>query len=248
MIKALSAHPEVDFRDYNNERKTYLGISAGGAVGGTLEEQRKDVEKAFSTNMRQLSREKYLVWTFDTVERLQSTLDPTELKLGEQNIEDTASVTGWLMYQITRLSRATVLLFGRPTDRLQDRLAREIEEVNYNRERNISFKVLDLSVLEENEADEFFQFRSRDNLVLQRALSNDLKMLLKERTGKNPLYMDIALQTIIETGSANSVRDILNQNSRIGGINDVGEVLIQTYMKSGDAQKKDPVGASYPGA
>jgi tetratricopeptide (TPR) repeat protein len=242
LIKALSTHPEVDFRDYNNERKNYLEISTGGAVGGTLEEQRREVERAFSTNMRQLSREKYLVWAFDTVERLQSTLDPTELKLGEQNIEDTASVTGWLMYQITRLSRATVLLFGRPADRLQERLAREIDEVNYDRDRKISFKVLDLTILEDDEVDEFFQFRSRNNIVLQKALDDDLKTLLKERTEKNPLYLDIALQTIIETGSANSVRDILNENRETDGINDVGEILIQTYMNQGTPERKSLLG------
>ena len=241
LIQAFSDHPSVDFQDYHKERKNYTTMSKGGSSGGNLEEQRRNVERAFSSEMRRVAREKQLVWAFDTVERLQSALDPTESRLGEEldtTIADTASVLGWMLYQITRLPRATILLFGREAKRLEARLSAEIKEANYVREKSegpIRFEVTDLSLFSRNEAEQFFALRSEKHTSLKQILTEELKSLMFERTEGNPLLMDIALETILETGKTDGVSKSLTKNK---DIKEVGKLLLQTYMNQGKPEKK----------
>ena len=182
-----------------------------------------------------------MVWAFDTVERLQSALDPTETRLGEEleaSMDDTASVVGWMLYQITRLPRATILLFGRTADRLESRLSTTFKEANYIREKSdgsIRFEVIDLSLFSKNEAEQFFALRSEKHPSLKQILTSELKSLIFEGTEGNPLLLDIALETILETGKTNEIGKVLAKDKNI---KEVEKILIKTYMDQGASEKR----------
>lgn len=238
LIQAFSRHPNTDFQDYYKERRNYAHMSKSGSSGANLEDQRQNVERAFSSEMRRIAREKHLVWTFDTVERLQSALDPTESRLGEleTKTDDTASVLGWILYQITRLPRATILLFGREAQRLESRISYAISEASYVRNKSdgpIQFEVVDLSLFTVNEAEQFFNYRSHNHTQLKHILTDELKSLMFKGTAGNPLLLDIALQTIRETGKTEAVSQALTRN-----INEVGKILLETYMNQGAPEKR----------
>jgi len=244
LIQAFSDHPDADFQEYKRARKAYAIMSKGGSAGGNLEDQRREIEKAFSFEMRGMARDKHLVLAFDTIERLQSALDPTEARLGElgTGIEDTSSVVGWFFYQITRLPRATILLFGREAHRFEERLRSEISEANYNRQKSeglIKMELIDLSFLEEDEVDVFFEFRAQNNLPITRLLTSVLKKSLFEFTEGNPLLLDIALQTISETGKTDTIQKILDKK---GDAAEIGEVLLRAYMSHGTPERKTLLG------
>ena len=238
LIKAFSDNPEIDFQDYHRQVKVFANMSRGGSFGTNLEDQRREIERAFASEMRRIARDKYLVWTFDTIERLQSALDPTEAKLGElgANVEDTASVVGWLLHQVAHLPRGTILLFGRNAERFEKRLRHAIEEANYDRQKTDGtirlvndIEDIDLSSLAEDEVEDFFNFRIQGNESLGQLLTNDLKKSLVEFTQGNPLLLDIALQTISETRKTDEIRDILDKK---GSINEIGEILLNAYMNA----------------
>ena len=239
LIEAFSDHPSIEFQDYQKERKNYTYMSKSGSSGVNLEEQRHNVERAFSFEMRMIAREKHLVWAFDTVERLQSALDPTEIRLGgelETSMDDTASVVGWMLYQITRLPRATILLFGRTADRLESRLSAAFEEANASREKSdgpILLEVIDLSLFSKNEVGQFFALRSEKHPSLKQILTGELKSLMFEGTKGNPLLLDIALETILETGQTHEIVKVLAKDFK-----EVEKILIQTYMSRGSPEKR----------
>lgn len=239
LIRAFSQHEEVDFKEYYEERKIYVKLTTGGTGGPPLEEQRRIVERTFSSEIRKIARENHLVWAFDTIERLQSALDPTEAELGEiGDIEDTASVTGWLLDQITRLPKATILLFGRPADRFETRLKTAIEEANFNRDRtsgNIKFEVKDLSILSKEEAYDLFQFRQAGYPNLKKILTEEIKTLLIECTESNPLLLDIALQAILATGKFDVIRKALDKK---GDMTEAGKILLKIYMDHSSSERR----------
>jgi tetratricopeptide (TPR) repeat protein len=238
LIQAFSKHPNSDFQDYYKERRNYTNMSRSGSSGANLEDQRQNVERAFSSEVRRIAREKHLVWVFDTVERLQSALDPTESRLGEveTKTDDTASVLGWILYQITRLPSATILLFGREAKRLESRLAYAISEASYVRNKAdgpIQFEVMDLSLFTLNETEQLFDYRAENHPQLKHILTDELKSLMFKGTNGNPLLLDIALQTIRETGKADDVSKALTKN-----ISEVGKILLETYMNQGAPEKR----------
>jgi tetratricopeptide (TPR) repeat protein len=241
LIQAFSDHPSIEFQDYQKERKNYTNMSKSGSSGGNLEEQRRNVEKAFSFEMKMIAREKHLVWAFDTVERLQSALDPTEIRLGkelETSLDDTASVVGWMLYQITRLPRATILLFGREAVRLESRLSTAFKEADALREKSdgpIHFEIIDLSLFSKNEVEQFFALRSEKHPSLKQILTGEVKSLMFEGTEGNPLLLDIALETILETGKTNEVGKALAEDK---DIKEVEKMLIKTYMSRGSPEKR----------
>jgi len=241
LIDAFSIHPNTEFLDYQKERKNYTNMSRSGSAGRNLEDQRRNVERAFSSEIRRIAREKHLVWAFDTVERLQSALDPTESRLGEEleaSMDDTASVVGWMLYQITRLPRATILLFGRTAERLESRLSTAFKEASYVREKTdgpIRFEVVDLSLFSRAEAEQFFALRSKKHSSLKQILTGELKSLMFEGTGGNPLLLDIALETILETGKTNEISKVLAKDK---DIKEVEKILLKTYMNQGSPEKR----------
>ena len=97
-----------------------------------------------------------LVMVFDTVERLQSAWDATEHEL-QETLGDTARVYRWLEYQIKRLSRGVILLFGRSASHLETDLSKVIQQTNRLRgpQAQIAFEVKNLDFLNSQER-EFF--------------------------------------------------------------------------------------------
>jgi len=237
LIHAFSDHPNVDFKDYSDQRAVYVKLSQGGTGGPPLEEQRKKVEETFSKEICGIAGEKQLVWVFDAVERIQSAQDPTQARLGELGQpEDTASVMGWLLFQISRLPRATILLFGRPEGKFENRLHLAIDKTDRPRSLgSIHFEVRDLSTLSNEEVQDFFEFQQAKYPPLAKILSPDVKKLLSSSTGSNPLLLDIALQTILETGRLNEVREALKKKDNMS---EVGRKLIDAYMNSGKPERK----------
>ena len=239
LIRAFSKHPEVDFKEYYDERKIYVKLATGGTGGPPLEDQRKFVERAFSAAIRKLARDSHLVLAFDTIERLQSALDPTEAEIGEvEYIEDTASVTGWLLDQITRLPKATILLFGREANRFEDRLKVTIEEANYNRDKAsgpINIEVKDLTLLTKEEADDFFAYRQENYPQLKKILTDETKNILIKQTNHNPLLVDIALQAILATGKVDTICRELDQKG--GDMTEIGKMLVNVYMNNSNPDK-----------
>ena len=237
LIHAFSDHPNVDFKDYFDERAVYVNLSQGGTGGPPLEDQRKKIEKKFSEEICGIAGGKQLVWVFDTVERIQSALDPTESKLGELGyLEDTASVMGWLIFQISLLPKATILLFGRPEEQFENRLRSAIAKAKRERSLgSIKFEVRDLSTLRGKEVQDFFDFQQAKYPPLARILSPEVEELLSSSTGSNPLLLDIALQTILETGKLEDVLDTLQEENSMFG---VGKRLIRAYMNQGSTQRK----------
>lgn len=239
LIRAFSEHPDVDFKDYLDERAVYVKLSKGGTGGPPLEDQRRNIEQAFSREIRGIARDKQLVWAFDTVERIQSALDPTESQLGELgHLEDTASVMGWLIYQISRLPKATILLFGRPAEQFENRMRSAIAEASLDRDRSfgsIQFEVRDLSILSPEEVQDFFAFQKQKYSTLAKILSPDVMELLANSTDSNPLLLDIALQTILATGKLDEVRAALKKKDNMF---EVGKKLIKAYMDHGTAERK----------
>jgi tetratricopeptide (TPR) repeat protein len=237
LIHAFSDHPNVDFKDYFEQRAVYISLSQGGTGGPPLEEQRKKVEQTFSREICGVARDKLLVWVFDTVERIQSAQDPTEARLGDLGqAADTASVMGWLLYQISQLPKATILLFGRPEEQFEKRLRLAIKKADRPKSLgSIRFKARDLSTLSSEEVNDFFQFQQVKYPPLARVLTPEVKELLSSSTGSNPLYLDIALQTILETGKLNDVRKALKKKDNL---TEVGKKLISAYMNQGTDQRK----------
>ncbi|MBV6394253.1 MAG: hypothetical protein KPEEDBHJ_03506 [Anaerolineales bacterium] len=231
LIQSFSQTPEAAFKEYYAERKIYVKLATGGTGGPPLEEQRLIVERTFSSDIRKIARENHLVWAFDTVERLQSALDPTEAALGQiGDLDDTSSVTGWLLNQITRLSNATILLFGRPVERLEPRIQAVIDEANFNRDRSfgrIRFESKDLSFLSEDETSGFFAFREATYPNLKKILTRENKKVLAEGAKYNPLLMDIALQAILTTGKFSDVRKALDKKD---DMSETGKMLLGVYM------------------
>ena len=237
LIHAFSDHPNVDFKAYFDERAVYVKLSQGGTGGPPLENQRKKVEETFSEEICGIASEKQLVWVFDTVERIQSAQDPTEARLGELGQpEDTASVMGWLLFQISRLPKATILLFGRPEKKFENRLRFAIDKADRRPSLGpIRFEVRDLSTLSPEEVQDFFTFQHTKYPALAKILSSDVMDLLSSSTESNPLLLDIALQTILETGKPDDVLHALQgENSMF----EVGKKLISAYMKQGSDQRK----------
>lgn len=239
LIRAFSKNEDEDFKEYHDERKIYVKIATGGTGGPPLEIQRRNVERAFSRDIRSIAQENHLVWAFDAVERLDSALDPTEAEFGKiGEIEDTASVTGWLLDQITRLSNATILLFGRPTKHFENRLKAAIDEENFNRERTperIHFKTRDLSFLSKEEVSEFFRSREKNFPDLKKILTKEIKTALLTHTNYNPLLLDIALQAILVTGKFEAIVKELTEKDKM---KETGKALLNVYMNYSTPERK----------
>lgn len=211
----------IYFTRYEQEREFYESHYKTGVRGSGLEKQRKRIEEAFSDDLAEASNKFFPVISLDTVERLTSAADPVQQELNLS--EDTASVIGWLLYQIEELPRGCVLLFGRHTEYLVKVLKKRFD--NHSR---VKFDLISLDVFSDQDADALITQRQGEFPEL-RILDEESKLNIKIKTNKNPLLMDIALQALIESKNLAETLDALNVGN---SIEQLQENLLNTYRHS----------------
>jgi tetratricopeptide (TPR) repeat protein len=220
LIQAFS-QTGFEFEAYRDARSLYDAWFKGGLVGSSLEEQRRKVERAFAEGLKAVSQDQRLVFAFDTVERLESALDPLQQV---QQDSDTTSVMDWLIYQITQLNSGIVLLFGRRANRFYQKLQTALEEAHRPEP-----ELVDLSTLDTDEAQDFFTNRIQRHPQLERLLDEKLKALLLDGTEGNPLLLDLALLSLLETRDPNYITKALEEPK---GLQTVQRALLNAYMNA----------------
>lgn len=231
LIEALPAGNWFD--TYHSERALYDAWFKGGIVGSNLEVQRQKVEQSFAAGLSGLSRQWYPVLAFDTVERLESGTDPTQRAV--EIFDDTASVMGWLIFQITHLERGTIFLVGRPAKRFEQTLIKHIRHANEERlpELQIHLTPIELLPLDPAEQARFFAYRRQNAPKLRELLTPSLEKLLIESTKGNPLLLDIALQTLLETSKPAKVEEGLRNKK---SVEEVTHALFDAYATTGSVE------------
>lgn len=237
-IEAFATTDRFEFDYFFAQREVYTQMGKAGVVGYPVEKQRQATQDAFADGMRAATTKCYPVIAFDTVERLQSGWDATEFEL-QETLEDTARVYRWLEYQIKRLPRGVILLFGRNAPRLEENLREAIRQTNRVRDpqTKINFEVKDLTFLNSQERQSFFEHRRKIYNALDQLLTPNLVELLVDRTQGNPLLLDIAIQTLLETKRRNRVLTAL-KNSEDASISKVEDELLKAYMESGSPARQ----------
>lgn len=211
----------IYFTKYEQERDFYESHYKTGVRGSGLEKQRKRIEEAFSDDLSDASNEFFPVISLDTVERLASAADPVQRELNLS--EDTASVIGWLLYQIEELPRGSILLFGRPTTLLP-----KILQDKFGDHPRVKFTRVQLGAFSDQDVVEFFDHRQNEFPQLK-YLDKETKQKISTKTLKNPLLMDIALQALIESDKPNETLDALEKGNNIELLQ---EDLLNTYYQS----------------
>jgi len=216
-----------EFEAYREARTMYDIWFKGGIVGSSLEEQRRKVEVAFAEGLKAAAAQQLLVMAFDTIERLESALDPLQQTYPES---DTASVIDWLIFQITQLEKGAVLLLGRQTSHFYQKLCAALEKAG-----RPAPELLDLGALDADEAQDFFTDRAQRYPQAARLLDEDLKALLLERTTGNPLLLDLALLSLVESQNPRSVRQALEGQDNL---REVEKALLSAYMNAFDKSER----------
>lgn len=218
-----------EFDSYDDARGMYDAQFKGGIAGSSLEQQRRKIELAFAQGLQEVSRERYPVIMLDTVERLESAADPTQLVFGF--LDDTTLVTGWLLFQISQLHRGMILLFGRRADRLYHSLENTVQQANRNRPGLVPIQLhhVNLGYLTAQELDKFYADRVLRYSNLARTLTDDLKQALSIATENNPLLLDLALLTLLESADPSAVKRSLQGRA---GMAVLEQRLLQGYMNS----------------
>jgi tetratricopeptide (TPR) repeat protein len=211
----------LEFEAYFEARSMYDVWFKGGIVGSSLEEQRKKVETAFAEGLKRASAQQTLVLAFDTIERLESAVDHLQQMQADR---DTISVMDWLIYQIKRLDKGAVLLFGRRASRFYQQLCDGLAQAQ--RPAPI---LLDLGALDVDEARQFFDDRVQRYPQLTRLLDMDLQALLLERTDGNPLLLDLALLSLVESQDPRCVRQALEHQE---DLQMVTKALLGAYLNA----------------
>lgn len=234
LIQALSPDGS-EFETYQAARELYDAWFKGGIVGAGLEEQRRKVETAFAEGLQEVSKRSRPVLVFDTTERLESASDPTQRELGF--FDDTASVMGWLIFQIGQLRSGVVLLLGRRAERFYQALERAIEQANRDRPglAPIELRRVDLTALDAGELRAFFANRMELYPDLTKLLDDSLMDLLSRRTEGHPLLLDLALQALLETADPAYVRQALAGKD---GVRALERALVEAYMNSLDTDRQ----------
>jgi tetratricopeptide (TPR) repeat protein len=239
--QAFSSAYNIEFREYDIERARYVEKSREGTLGAEIDNQLKAVRNSFADGMQKISQVCYPVMAFDTVERLRTVLDPTQEKLDIQDV-DAPDVFEWLFYQIERLTRGVVLMMGRPASGLEENLNVKVETINLQRKAKgllpVNFIPIALEYLTNTEMETFFNLRIGHSPELKPLLTNDLKALLCIRSHGNPLLLDIALQTLLETKNSRQVHVAL-ENVKANNKQEmqlVEDALLSVYMNSGSIE------------
>lgn len=220
LIEAFS-QTGFEFEAYRDARSMYDIWFKGGIIGSSLEEQRRRVEAAFAEGLKTASAQQLLVLAFDTIERLESALDP----LQQTHLDsDTTSVIDWLIYQIAQRDKGAILLFGRRASRFYQKLCVALKEAH--RPAPI---LLDLGALDVDEAQDFFADRMQRYPQLARLLDANLRALLLERTDGNPLLLDLALLSLVESQDPRYVRRALESQEDLLVVE---KALLEAYLNA----------------
>lgn len=238
-IEAFSSLTGLEFNEYKKQRELYESRSGQVSLPSEVEKQINDIRSAFSQGMEKAIKNIYPVMAFDTVERLQMVLDPAQQKLKLKEI-DPSDVFDWLLYQMQYLSKGVILMLGRSTPFLLDELKNKVNDFNVSRTAKglsqVELAEVSLKYLNQNEQELFYGQRVTDYPQLKKLLDINLKKLFSEKTKGNPLLMDIALQTLLETRSPEKVRIALNKGQ---GIEAVEESLLTAYMHEGSVERQN---------
>lgn len=226
LIEAFS-QTGFEFEAYRDARSMYDIWFKGGIIGSSLEDQRRKVEAAFAEGLKVASAQQLLVLVFDTIERLESALDPLQQTHPDS---DTTSVMDWLIYQIAQRDKGAVLLFGRRASRFYQKLCAALQE-----EHRPAPILLDLGVLDVDEAREFFADRVQRHPQLAGLLDVNLQTLLLERTDGNPLLLDLALLSLVESQNPRYVRHALESQE---DLRMVEKALLEAYLNACDKPER----------
>lgn len=234
LIRALPQSGS-EFDAYRDAREVYDAWFKGGVVGASLEDQRRKVEAAFAEGLGEVAKNWRPVLVFDTVERLESAADPTQQETGF--FDDTASVMGWLLFQVARLRQGVVLFLGRKADRFYEALTRAVEQANQERPglMPIELRRVELKELDAEEMQAFFRNRSERYPDLRPLLTAEVQELLAKQTGGNPLLLDLALQALLEAGNP---ADVCRALQTSGGLKEVEKSLIEAYMNLASPERQ----------
>jgi tetratricopeptide (TPR) repeat protein len=235
LIEAFSS-TGLEFEAYRDARSLYDIWFKGGIVGSSLESQRRKVEEAFAEGLTDVSRERNwrLVMAFDTVERLENALDV----LQQEQPRDTAAVMDWLIYQITQLESGTVLLFGRRASHFFERLKAALKKADEEKPQHFELRPIDLGPLNEDEVQDFLAHRMRHYPKLEHLLDETLTNLLVESTGGNPLLLDLALLSLIESQDPSFVRQALQEPEDFQAVE---RALLNAYINSYETPERQIV-------
>ncbi len=224
--RIIKAFGKQYFQKYQAKRLGYKEYSNGGITGPGLEAVRREVENTFACDLAQVAAETYPILVFDTIERLENSIDPVQSD--EEIISDTASTIGWLLYQITSLPHGVILLLGRSSPRLMSVLQQALHDAGQRRGIDV-FRLHPepLEVFDESEIQSFFKNRRKNYPDLQSLLDDELTQLLTEQCGRNPLLLDIALQTLIRTQNPADAIKLIRQSK----LNELEGMLISSYQE-----------------
>ena len=238
-IDAFSSLTGLEFNEYKKQRELYESRADEVSLPSEVENQINDIRNAFSKGIEKAVKDIYPVMAFDTVERLQMVLDPVQQKLKLQEI-DPSDVLDWLLSQIHYLPKGVILMLGRSTPFLIDEFKDKVKDFNSSRKTRglepVEIEEISLGYLNQNEQNLFFQQRAMEYPLLASLMDENLKSLLSELTKGNPLLMDIALQTLLETRNPEKVRSALKSAQGIGAVE---EALLTAYMHEGSVERQN---------
>lgn len=239
-IEAFGSLTGFEFEDYQNKRSFYVLSAGKAATASDLEKQVAEIRSAFAEGMEKSIEDRYPVMAFDTIERLETILDPAQQKLDIQSLER-PDILVWLLQELTFLSHGIILMVGRSAPALTTELEREVDRINPQRKAKglapITLTTSSLAYLTENEQEDFFKHRIAEHPIeLKELLDSHVQSLLSKHTGGNPLLLDIAIQTLlIESGIPGDVEKALQSPK---GIKAVEEALLDAYMNSGSSEER----------
>lgn len=223
----------LDFEDYRLERRHYDLYFKGGIQGEDLEKQRRKVEEAFAAGLRRAAEKRRLVIALDTIERIEAGTDPVQQRMGLTG--DTASIAGWLVYQIIHVPNCVWLLLGRRGEQFVHTLRQAVAELAADGPVQVNVHTIPVDRLDEDEIARLYAHRIQDYPTLGVILDDELRNLLVQCTEGNPLLLDLALQALLETQDPVALRRALGQGKSIEA---AGRALVQSYVESLDPDRE----------
>ena len=236
-IEAFGTLSRFEFDNYYEMRKEYETSAEEAVLPSALEKLIEKIRTAFALGLKKAidDESRYPVMVFDTVERLQTILDPAQRAWNLELVEP-PDVISWLYHQLTYLPRGVILMMGRPASAFSHELEQQIKNINVQHRQHSGLKPIDfhrwqVEYLAEKEQEIFFSYRIEQEPDLNGLLDTNLRSLLITHTRGNPLLLDIALQTLLETRQPELIQAILKGAK---GIKGVEEALLREYMNQGE--------------
>jgi tetratricopeptide (TPR) repeat protein len=235
-INAFGSMAGFEFDGYMREVDALKSLAEGVRLPSELEKGIELLRSAFVDGMAICTREHYPVMAFDTVEILEAKLDSAQREPTFQ-LTELSEIFDWLLYQIEHLPRGIILMVGRPSVTYPRIIESEISAINSKRnargQEPASITRAQLTFLSETEQSDFVMQRLKIYPELNHLLDYDLKVLLAKHTRGNPLLLDIAIQTLLETRKPDAIKDALQKHN---GMSTVVELLLSNYLNSGSAE------------